>query len=397
MREWLGFFKDRHIEFAMDFNKLSPDSVRLFFSKEEKTTWTENNFNSYLEQNKTGLDSLEGVWNYGIYEVGIVRDVTKSNPEFIGFVIKADSSRWMPQQIKFKLKKIAGGYKTIYFSGGDHSVNYPELKIENGLLDFGAFGKWKKGKKTTSTVYPPKVINPDLMASFKILDEQTSLLTLPSFDSRYKLRIDSLIDTNKANLQNTAHLIIDVRNNPGGITGCFEKILPYLYTNPIHVDGGIVLATEDNIRDCFEKDYPYATAASKKIMKENAKKLRAHIGQFYQLYNGSTIKFVKPVKNPSRVSILINGNTASSGEFFILRAEQSKKVTLFGQNTAGIIDYGEVVITHPPCSFFTLIYPVTKSLHSIKRPLDNVGIEPNVRIPNSEKDWINFVRNYKTN
>ncbi|NII85546.1 MULTISPECIES: S41 family peptidase [unclassified Pedobacter] len=235
------------------------------------------------------------------------------------------------------------------------------------------------------------------MPSFKVLDEQTSLLVLPSFDFKYKLRIDSLIDSNKDNLANTEHLIIDMRDNPGGITGCFDKLLPYLYTNPIYVDGGIVLATEDNIHDGFEKNYPYATTALKKTMKKNAKKLRAHQGEFYKLYTGRTIKFSKILKSPSRISILINEHTASSGEFFILRAEQSKKVTLFGQNTAGCVDYADVIITHPPCDFFTLTYPVTKSLHAIKRPLDNIGIAPNVRIPDSEKDWVSFVKNYKNN
>jgi len=397
IREWLSFFKDKHIEFGMDFNKLSADSVRFFFANEEKTRWTESSFKTYLEQSGTILDSIEGIWTTGIYEVGIVKDNSKTATEFIGFVIKADSARWMPQQIKFKIAKIGSQYKTIYFNGGDHSVQFPNLIAQKDLLDFGIFGKWKRGEKKSKTSSPVKYVAPDLMASFKVLDKQTSLITLPSFDFKYKLRIDSLIDSNKDNLANTEHLIVDMRDNPGGITGCFDKLLPYLYTNPIYVDGGIVLATGDNIHDGFEKNYPYATPALKKTMKKNAKKLRVHQGEFYKLYTGRTIKFSKIFKTPSRISILINEHTASSGEFFILRAEQSKKVTLFGRNTAGCVDYADVIITHPPCDFFTLTYPITKSLHSIKRPLDNIGIAPNIRIPENEKDWVNFVKNYKNN
>jgi Peptidase family S41 len=397
MREWLSFFKDKHIDFGMDFSKLSPDSVRIFFANEEKTTWTENTFKSYLQHNNTTLDSIEGIWNYGMYEIGIVKDLTKKNVEFIGFVIKADSSRWMPQQIKFKINKVDNQYKTIYFSGGDHSVNYPNLVTQKDLLDFGFFGKWRRGEKKSKTITPAKTIIPDLSSSFKILDEQTSLLTLASFDIKYKHNIDSIILKNKDILARTKHLIVDVRNNPGGTTSCFEKLIPYLYTNPIHIDGGIVLATEDNIRDCYEKDYSLSSENTKKKIRENNKILRAHLGEFYNLYKPETIKLSKKLKSPQRISILINGNTASSGEYFILRAEQSKKVTLFGQNTAGMVDYGEVAVTHPPCSIFTLIYPVAKSLHAIKRPLDNIGITPNVRIPDSEKDWINFVKNYKIN
>ncbi|MBT2563567.1 hypothetical protein J7E50_04460 [Pedobacter sp. ISL-68] len=394
-REWLSFFKDKHVDFGMDFGKLNPDSVRIFFANEEKTSWTENTFKSYLQQNKTTLDSIEGIWNYGIYEIGIVKDQTKTATEFIGFVMKADSSRWMPQQIKLKIRETDNQYQTIFFNGGDHSVNYPKLNIRKDLLDFGFFGQWKRGEKKTKTVYPPKFTAPDLMSSFKVLDNQTSLLTLPSFDSKYKLRIDSLVASNKDNLEHTEHLIVDVRDNPGGSTHCFEKLIPYLYTNPIHVDGGLVLATADNIRDCYEKDYPYATAASKRTMKRNNKKLRAHMGELYQLYNGNTIKRSKVLKNPSRISILINGSTASSGELFILRAEQSKKVTLFGQNSAGCVDYGEMVIIHLPCNVFNLVYPAAKSFHAVKRPLDNIGITPQVKIGDNVTDWIEFVKKYK--
>ncbi|RLJ77012.1 S41 family peptidase [Pedobacter alluvionis] len=397
IREWLDFFKDKHISFGMEFDKLDPASVRSFFANEEKTTWTEKRFKSYLQENNKTLDSIEGIWNYGMYEIGVVKDNTKKNIEFIGFVIKADSVRWIPQQIKFKIAKTDNQYKTIYYSAGDHSVNYPALIKQNDVLDFGFLGKWVRGERKAKTIPPAAYIEPDLMASLKKLDDQTILLSLPSFNSKYKTRIDSLIERNKDNLANTKHLIIDVRNNSGGTTGCFEKIIPYLYTNPIHIDGGIVLATDDNIRDCYEKDYPYASAASKKELKKSAKKLRANLNKFYPLYKSSTLKLSKTLKNPERVSILINGNTASSGELFILRAEQSKKVTLFGQNTAGSVDYGEMVITHPPCSFFTLVYPVAKSLHAIKRPLDNIGITPNVIIPNQEVDWVDYVKNYKSN
>jgi hypothetical protein len=395
-REWLDFFKDKHIDFGMDFGKLNADSVRIFFANEEKTSWTENTFRSYLKQDKTTLDSIEGIWNYGMYEIGIVKDNTKKNIEFIGFVIKADSVRWMPQQVKFKIGKNNNQYKTIYYSAGDHSVNYPALIKQNDVLDFGFLGKWVKGERKAKTIPPAVYTEPDLMSSLKKLDDQTTLISLPSFNSKYKTRIDSLIERNKDNLANTKHLIIDVRDNSGGTTGCFEKIIPYLYTNPIHVDGGIVLATDDNIRDCYEKDYPYATAASKRTMKRNNKKLRAHVGELYELYKESTIKRSKVLKNPSRISILMNGNTASSGELFLLRAEQSKKVTLFGQNSSGCVDYGEMVIIHPPCKVFTLVYPVAKSFHAIKRPLDNIGITPQVKIEDNVTDWIDFVKKYKT-
>jgi len=389
-REWIGFFKDKHISFGMDFQKLNPDSVRHFFSMEEKTSWTENEFKSYLTQNKEILDSIEGIWSYGIYEIGIVKD-TQPN-QFIGFILKADSIRWMPQQIKFRLTKNGKQYQTIYFSGGDHSEQHPLLSKNGDNLNFGIFGKWVKAPMIKRKIAQPLITSD--APSFRVIDSTTSVLKFPSFSAKYKSQIDSLILRNKTQLDNTNHLIIDVRDNSGGSTKSFEKLLPYLYTNPIKVDGGIVLATEDNIRDCYAIEYPYISEESKLEMKNDVKKLRAHIGEHYQLYDEETIKFPKVLKHPSRISILINEVTASSAELFILRAEQSKKVVLYGKNTSGAVDYGEIVSINLPCKFYSLNYPASKSLHSIKRPLDNIGINPQVRIPDDITDWVEFVRTY---
>lgn len=390
-REWLAFFNDKHISFGMDFGKLNPDSIRKFFLLEKKTTWTESSFKSYLSKNKENLDDIEGIWTLGIYEVGIVKD-TKPD-QFMGFILKADSIRWVPQQIKFMLKKNDNQYQTIFFSGGDHSEQHPILSKKGDILNFGIFGNWVKGAKLEQKVLRP-ISGDSGSPSFTVLSDKTVLINLPSFNSKYKSQIDSLIDKNKTQLNHTAHLIIDVRDNSGGSTKCFEKLLPYLYTNPIKVDGGVVLATEENIRDCYEVDYPNLNEESRKEMKNDVKKLKAHKGEFYQLYNDSTITFQKILKNPSRISILINENTASSAELFILRAEQSKKVILFGSNTSGAVDYGETVFTNLPCKFYSLYYPASKSLHSVKRPLDNIGIEPRVKIPDEETDWVQFVRTY---
>lgn len=390
-REWLTFFNDKHISFGIDFDKLNPDSTRKFFSLEQRTTWTESSFKSYLTTNKEHLDDIEGIWTSGIYEVGIIKD-TKPN-QFVGFILKADSIRWMPQQIKFLLIKKDKQYRTVLFSGGDHSEQHPTLSKKGDVLNFGIFGKWVKGTRPKPEALKP-VSDDGGSPSFITFDNKTALIKLPSFNFKYKSQIDSLIVKNKTQLNHTRHLIIDVRNNSGGSTKCFEKLLPYLYTNPIKVDGGVVLATEENIRDCYEVDYPDLNEESKIEMKNDVKKLKAHQGEFYQLYNDTTITYLNILKNPSRISILINENTASSAELFILRAEQSKKVILFGRNTSGAVDYGETVFTKLPCKFYSLYYPASKSLHSIKHPLDNIGIEPRVKIPDEETDWVEFVRTY---
>jgi hypothetical protein len=393
-REWLDFFKDKHISFGMDFDKLNPDSVRNFFSKEEKTSWTENAFKSYLGQNKGNLDSIEGIWSVGIYEVGIVKD-TKPN-QFMGFILKADSVRWMPQQVKFRLAKKDNQYKTLFFAGGDHSEQHPILSKNGDVLNFGFFGKWLKAPKPVQVASPKKEI--DLSPKFRVLDNETALFEMPSFGKLdYVAPTAALIKKNESILKKTKHLIIDLRDNSGGSVLVYEKLMPYLYTNPILKEGGYVLATADNIKDSgYAKEYPGTSDSIKNVFKKYLTELKAHEGELYKLYPIDTIKFNTVYKNPERVSLLVNGGTGSAAELFLLEAKQSKKVKLYGQNSAGAIDYTEFIKIEMPCKYYTLFYPTCKSLRLPDYPLDNIGIKPDIAIPAHTTDWVDFVTKYKT-
>lgn len=181
-REWLAFFKDKHIDFGLNFDKLSTDSIKLFFQNVEKTQWSEASLNTYLQKNTDKVDSLEGIWNHesNTYKIGVVRDQTKKDQEFIGFIIKSDGLRWLPQQVKFRIAKIGNSYKTIYFGAGDHSIVFPTLTKIGETIDFGFFGKWHKGDyKPAGTV--PKTIFYQRNSTIKFvkINEETALLALP--------------------------------------------------------------------------------------------------------------------------------------------------------------------------------------------------------------------------
>ncbi|MFW0716124.1 S41 family peptidase [Pedobacter sp. N23S346] len=391
-REWLEFFKDKHIGFGMAFDKLNSDSVRTFFADEEKTNWTDSSFKSYLIQNKAKLDPVEGIWSTGIYEVGIVKDI-KPN-QFMAFVLKADSVRWMPQQVKFRIMKQGGQYQTIYFSGGDHSEQHPTLIKDADTLDFGFFKKWIKAPKPLNIALKnEKEI--DLSPKFRVLDNETALFEMPSFGKLdYVAPTEALIKKNESILKNTKHLIIDLRNNSGGSVLVYEKLMPYLYTNPILKEGGFVLATAENIRDGYSKEYPEVSDSIRNVFKKDLATLKAHEGELYKLYPVDTIKFNTVYKNPERVSFLVNRNTGSAAELFLLEAKQSKKVKLYGTNSSGAIDYTEFITSKMPCNFYTLYYPACKSLRLPDYPLDNIGIKPDIAIPANVTDWIDFVKKY---
>ncbi|WP_343673467.1 S41 family peptidase [Chitinophaga sp.] len=234
-----------------------------------------------------------------------------------------------------------------------------------------------------------------LTPSFKILNDQTCLLTIPSARLEYKGIVDSLLVLHKDVLSKTGHFIIDVRENRGGSTLVFDNLIPYLYTQPIITEGAMVLATEENIRNLYEvTDYPNVSDSMKAVFKKEAVALRAHIGTEYQLWNNDTTTMDQVFPYPKKVSLIINQNVGSSTEMFVLKARQSKKVKLFGTHTAGVVDYSDVVPYMMPCSLFAFGIPSSRTLRMPAEVIDNIGIAPNVEIPSGTTDWVQYVADH---
>ncbi|MCZ4224444.1 S41 family peptidase [Pedobacter rhodius] len=393
MREWLAFFKDKHMTAGIDATGFPADSIRKFYVDDKKVSWGETDFNNYLSSNKGKTDSIEGIWGNtaGGYRVGIIRDAKNKN-SFLAFTITADNIYWMPQQVKFEVQKKKAAYQTKYFRSKDHSYVYPTLYKNGDTLDFGTYGKWVKNPAEV----PAQAINkktPDLSPKFKVVDEKTALISLPSFASlEYVKVMDTLLKQNEQVLKTTKHLIIDLRNNAGGSVLVYEKLIPYIYTGPILKEGGTVLATKDNIKGGYSNLHPELSDSLQKYFIERLAKLKAHQDHLYTIYPVDTLKLPSVEKYPERISFLVNRNTGSAAELFLLEAKQSTKVKLFGENSGGAIDYTEFIRTKMPCPFFVLYYPACKSLRLPNYPLDNIGIAPDVKIPTGISDWIDYVQ-----
>lgn len=399
LRTWLSFFKDKHLGITYEDSNYSKEQIRSYYANDEKTAWTDSLFTSYLSEKHRSLDSLEGIWkdHTGTYQIGIVKD-KKSKNDFIGFIIKADGARWMPQQVKLRISKKDGKYSLKYYRAVDHSRNSLSFTARKDTLTLGDGVVTSKWYKNSVVVPQPSQENENngVSAEFRILDDKTCLFEMPSFASLANVNVmDSLIKKNSGEIDKRSHLIIDLRNNYGGSVLVYDKLIPYTYTNPILTEGASVLATEENIRDYYSNIPSNASDSRKKVLKRNLSILKSHIGELYPLYPVDTIRMPKVLSYPKYVSLIINKNTASAAELFILQAKQSSKVKLYGTNSSGAIDYLEVVRAELPCGFYRLGYPACKSLRLPEYPLDNIGIKPDIEIPLAASDWVDFVRTYR--
>jgi transglutaminase-like putative cysteine protease len=97
---------------------------------------------------------------------------------------------------------------------------------------------------------------------------------------------------------------------------------------------------------------------------------------------------------PALVGIIVDKKCASTTEQFLLAAKQSKKTVFFGENSGGILDYANMHFLDFPCYDWKLGYATSRTMRLPDMPVDNIGVSPDIRINEREKDWVAFASGY---
>jgi Peptidase family S41 len=384
LRSYKDFFKDGHISI---YQVEEEQNVKQNKKPDNKVAISQKEFQKLI-LNTT--DPLEGVWRSGTYKVGIV----KLNNEYQGFIIEADTTYWKANEIKFRLFK--NGKANYYLR--DHSLSEETYELVDGWILYFNYSKYIKElpKPNLSESEIKSKINEIEGCYFKKVSEKTALLCLSSFEHNYVERIKKLLVDNKKAIESSENLIIDVRNNLGGTYAAYEELFPYILTNNVRGLGMEFLVTQtliDDVQNWFDDD------AGKKKAKQWISIFKGKMGEFVN--TDTTDIYITEIKlaerSPKQVVILVNRRTASSGEAFVLDAKQSKKVKVLGTPTYGALDYGTASFFNFGCKNYKLMMPTWRSMRLPDYPIDNIGIQPDIYLDKSVKDWIQFAVDYLEN
>jgi hypothetical protein len=232
------------------------------------------------------------------------------------------------------------------------------------------------------------------------LDSQTLLIHMPYFIGSYAKRYDSLLKANAAALQQVSTLILDIRNNPGGSVRCYAGLLPWICTGPMKRANGYQLCSQDLIADTRSTLATYEKRGDSTrtgIYRKYLDTLMAHKDSF-RLTTGGDSPCVAVPNSIRHVAILMDHGSRSAAELMVLYFRQSDKVRLFGENTAGAVDYLDLLTFELPHSRYEFWVASTRRQLSGQDPAyDTGGIPPDTPIPDSEPDWIGFVQKYYSN
>jgi len=231
---------------------------------------------------------------------------------------------------------------------------------------------------------------------FKVLNNDFIYLKLGRFNQEDVDKLDSLLRANRAVIQKTKNLILDLRGNPGGNSNASQEMIQLIYTHPIiypawqyRSSPELIEAKKREVAELLKND-PYNRLKAQQLL---LNRLLQHPGQ---LVSGgdSIVRTVDSISiYPKRIAFLVDERAGSSAEFFVFEGKQSKKVTLFGGNTAGVMDYGNAQNLNLSCGQYIITIPWGRNgwIERFGFRVDNIGFTPDVLIPPREADWVYFV------
>jgi hypothetical protein len=339
--------------------------------------------------------TVEGLWTIDDrYRLAVLRQDTRANV-FDAIVLSTTAQDWRPGQVKAVLSTRAdGGFDIRYGAGDKTEVKFQgKLQGQGDVLDVGDFGIWRRAYDDPAQALAAQHRWPGDEFAILRLDADTLYLRLPSFGDQHTATVRKLMADHAEELMRTPNLIVDVRGNGGGSDFVYDPVLPYLYTRPIWRIGVEVRVSPDNMRLRAEvaKSLAAASPEAAGVLASESDRMKTATSPFIRREPPVEVVSLPAVSSmPERIAVLVD-RAGSSAENFIMDARQSRKVVLMGQeNSAGVIDFGEMMSMPAPSGRFALAWGTTRSLRLPNDPVDPHGIAPDVLIPGSVDDPVAY-------
>lgn len=350
--------------------------------------------------NKKRKDIYEGYWLNELNHCLIALKKVSSNPiTYYGYVVET-KRRAVPGYCIIKMEKQRdGSYLTDYIHENLAYRLFLHASFKNiNVLWVNSFGgRWKRIYN-----YQQGMLNKLETFSFKpaftIINDSVAYLKMHDFSRQSIKKYDSIIIANGDILNHATTLIVDIRNNTGGVINNYYPLFPYIYTNPIFHCGGFELYSNlylQNYESTIKKYLANGDTVNAKIYSDYLDSVKAKKGKFEYTAPDTLAKDLPILANPKNVAILINNNCLSAAELMLLNFKQSKKVKLFGERTGGAVDYLDALTLPIYSNKYSLFIAVVKRELTPQQPsYDGKGIPPDVEISDNIEDWVTFVKNY---
>ena len=401
LREYTDWFDDPHL-FVTEFPRYSEEQLAVFRADAERHPLAREAVLARLADGDS-LDPIEGVWYDEAGEIAVVRDSAVGSNRFLGVVLSSTSDAWEPGDVKARIRRVGPNEYRLVLRMDDRSPRHVEGAIHKGGLLF-RFAPHAWGRRAPIGPHDAGLLHPtDPRApTLTFAESGAPVISIPSHDPKYQVALDSLLQAHAADLQRSRMLVVDLRGNEGGGARTTNGLEPYYWSPsgeapPKPVGPPVVLASPANL-EAFQRWtewYDPVPAWLSALLRD----LEERTGEIvsYDPSDGDNAPAADPPvvhENPRHVAILIDGGVVSAGEAFVLKARRHDRVTVYGQPTAGSIDYQNVQLL-PLASRgrgFFLGYPTQAATRNLPQDgINRTGVEPDVPMAEDVEDPIGFI------
>jgi Peptidase family S41 len=389
--KYISFFRDEHlsIDYNYDFYKFKSLNDTIIINE---TFFRET---SLQESENKSLDSqLEGIWYFqdGSFAIKIIPN-KDFNREWAAIMIQDYSPFWFKGQIKMEFSRNESGQLNCLYWRNKRTPKYMQVNLTDSIMylgrDFKFYKTIEKAQSKKSTLTNE--------FQFKQLSDSTTYIRIPSFGiENYKI-IDSLVSNNLGAINKSPNLIIDLRGNGGGGDRSYKSLLPLIFDTKIVPNPytASVWGSIDNFKYYDDTKFDIAETKQDSVDEINyVEKLRVDIGKF------QPIKFTTDMldlvyNNPQKVVLLTNKKCGSTTEGFTMVAKESRKVIQMGENTAGMVSYGDWRPIEIPELPIFVSCTTKKMVFFNNQDIESIGIKPDILLnPENENDWIEEAQKY---
>jgi hypothetical protein len=397
-------FHDPHVfVFQRTFLDSAESAALAAVPKISRLLIAEDTMRRHFTQNAKHLDPIEGIWKSGALRVAVIAGKGNDPGDYVAVVLTPDSATWHTGDIRAYFLRQGRGRYAGQLRETNLATRYVEPTIyKHTLLRFDP-GMWAKE-------FPVAPADSGLVSfeqpQFATLTwrGKTAVLSIPSNDPTYREALFTIVTKNHDAILAAPRMIIDIRGNEGGSSWVTDTVLPFIMSNtkrPAHVppDDPQLLSSPDNIK--YVEQRPENISSDSLSIVRLLARLTENPGALVPIADPldhvrdstDSVNAIKPdtmwtdstPRGPAKVAVLIDGGTVSAAEVFLREARRSMRVIVYGENTAGALDYMSVTIVRvgDTGKRWYLGYPVITARPDLPHMgMRGIGIPPDVRV-----DW----------
>lgn len=348
LRALVDWFDDPHL-FVFQSTRLDSAETTRRAAALDRTAITEADVRARLARQVAERDALEGIWSDGKARLGVVPDPAGS-PGLVAIVLTSDTSIWPVGAVRGRFTPRGdGSYEGILWER-NMARRFVRPRLHKRVLLRLSPGMW--GREFPVVPSDSGLISPvDPHHATIRIRGGTVVVSIPSHDPAYRRVLDSLIERHDTDLRSADRLIVDLRGNEGGSSQMTARLLPYLDSQERRPSvlpdwPAVMLSSPDQIT--YVQRFWVSGTDTLPATRRLLARLRASPGALVpledSLHQAEPPRRDPVISGPARVGIIVDRGTVSAAEAFLVWAMRSTRVTVFGENTAGALDYQSVYI-----------------------------------------------------